>query len=315
MKAIILQNAGGAGNLEMSDVPVPTIKEHEVLVKVEAIGINPIDIKARNNAYVLNYIVGEERPAILGWDISGIVTGVGSEATAFKIGDEVFGMINFSGRGNAYAEYVAAPASQISTKPSSITHHEAAAASMALLTAWQLVVTNGKVKAGDRVLVHAAAGGVGHFAVQIAKNLGAHVIGTSSAANRDFILGIGADEHIDYTAKPFEDGLTDIDFVIDPIGGETLSRSVGVVKSGGSVASIVTSEFTENDQQKAKENGVRLLTVLVRSNSEDLAALADLLEKGIIKPHVSKTFKFDEMVQAHVHVESGKAVGKVTVSV
>ena len=315
MKAIILQNAGSAENLEISDVTLPTIKDNEVLIKVSAIGINPIDIKARSNAYVLNNILGEERPAILGWDISGTVTEAGKDVSAFKIGDEVFGMVNFPGHGNAYAEYVAAPDSQISKKPSQISHDEAAAASMALLTAWQLVVNNGKVKAGDRVLVHAAAGGVGHFAVQIAKHLGAYVIGTSSAVNRDFILGIGADEHIDYTTKPFEEGLSDIDFVVDPIGGKTLSRSIGTVKSGGAVGSIVTSQFTEDDQQKAKNNGVTLISLLVRSNPEDLAVLADLLERGVIKPHVSRIFSFDEIVQAHLHIETGKAVGKIIISV
>ncbi|TDE14548.1 NADP-dependent oxidoreductase [Dyadobacter psychrotolerans] len=315
MKAIILQNAGNAENLEMSEVSVPTIKDNEVLIKVSAIGINPVDIKARSNPYVLSYLLGEERPVILGWDISGTVTEVGKNVTEFEAGDEVFGMINFPGRGNAYAEYVTAPATQVSKKPSNLTHEEAAASSMALLTAWQLLVNHGKVKAGNRVLVHAAAGGVGHFAVQIAKHLGAYVIGTSSAANRDFILAQGADEHIDYKAAPFEETIDNIDFVLDPIGGNTLSRSIGIVNSGGTVASIVTSEFTEEDQQKAKSNGVKLINVFVRSLPEDLASLTDLLEKGIIKPHISQTFAFEEIIQAHQQIETGKTVGKVVVLV
>ena len=315
MKAITLQKSGNAESLEIAEVTLPIIKENEVLVKVSAIGINPIDIKARSNSYVLTYLSGEERPVILGWDVSGTVMAAGRDVTEFKAGDAVFGMINFPGRGNAYAEYVAAPTSELSKKPANLSHEEAAAASMALLTAWQLLVNQGKVKAGNRVLIHAAAGGVGHFAVQIAKHLGAYVIGTSTAANRDFILALGADEHIDYKTNPFEENVRNVDIVLDPIGGETLSRSIGIVNSGGTVASIVTSEFTDEDQQKAKNKGVNLISVLVRSIPEDLASLTDLLEKGIIKPHISRTFAFEEIIQAHLQIETGKTVGKVVITV
>ena len=315
MKAIVLNNAGKAENLEIAEVDVPKIKDNEVLVKVSSIGINPIDIKGRATEGVLSFLLGEKRPAILGWDISGTVTETGKEVTDLVIGDDVYGMVNFPGLGNAYAEFVAAPATHIVKKSSHISHVDAAASSMAALTAWQLLVIHGKVKKGDRVLIHAAAGGVGHFAVQIAKHLGAHVIGTSSAGNKDFILDLGADEHIDYTAKPFDQDLEPVDFVIDTVGKDTLTRSIDVVKPGGSIATIVTAQFSESDLQKAKDNDVNLINFFVRSNPEAIKSVAELVESGVIKPHIFETFDFQDIVQAHLQIETGKTVGKIVITV
>lgn len=314
MKAITLAAAGPAANLNHTTLPLPEIKGNEVLVKVSAISVNPIDVKARANEGVLNWVFGEERPVILGWDISGEITESAEQVSDFKIGDEVFGMVNFFGHGKAYAEYVAVPADQLALKPSVISHQEAAAATLAALTAWQVLVNQAKISKGQRVLIHAASGGVGHYAVQIARHFGAFVIGTSSAANRDFVLSLGADEHIDYTSARFEDVLSEVDFVLDTMEGETLTRSIDIVKPGGSIISIPTGNFVQSDLDKARDHQVNLSGYLVQSSGTDMKLLADLLEKGIIKSHVSQTFDFKDMDQAHLAVETGKTKGKIVVN-
>lgn len=313
MKAITLTAAGSTANLNHTTLPLPEIKENEVLVKVSAISINPIDVKARANEGVLSWVFGDERPVILGWDISGKITKTGEQVSDFKIGDEVFGMVNFFGHGKAYAEYVAVPADQLALKPAAISHQEAAAATLAALTAWQVLADQARISKDQRVLIHAASGGVGHYAVQIAKHLGAFVIGTSSAANRDFVLGLGADEHIDYTSERFEEVLSEVDFVLDTIEGETLTRSINIVKPGGTIISIPTGNFLPSDLDKARNNKVNLLGYLVQSSGADMKLLADLLEKGILKSHVSNTFDFKNMDQAHLAVETGKTKGKIVV--
>ena len=199
MEAIILNEAGGIDKLTFQNMGKPVIKAGEILVKVKAIGINPMDVVIRSDEQLLSSFLGAERPAILGWDVAGDVAEIGAEVTGFSIGDPVFALTN----GKAYAEYVAASATVTVHKPENISYDEAAAVPVAAITAWQALVTVGKVKKGDRVLIHAGAGGVGHFAIQIAKHLGATVVATSSAKNRDFILSLGADRHIDYTTENF----------------------------------------------------------------------------------------------------------------
>lgn len=248
----------------------------------------------------------------MGWDISGIVTDIGKNVTDFKIGEAVFGMVNFPGHGKAYAEYVAGPASQLAIKPNTISHEEAAAATLAALTAWQALVTNAKIQKGDKVLIHAASGGVGHFAVQIAKYLGAYVIGTSSGKNKDFVLSLGADDHIDYQSQTFEESTSNLDFVLDTIGGDYIDRSLEVINKGGTIISI-PSGLNEAVTEKAKEKGVNGYFILVQSNGEDMKQLAKLLESGAIKAHVSESFPFEQLAKAHKAVESGRTVGKVVV--
>ncbi|SFD22242.1 NADPH:quinone reductase [Chitinophaga sp. CF118] len=313
MKAILIKEAGGVENLVITEVPIPQISKDEVLIQVKAISINPVDVKARANEGVLAWVTNGERPEILGWDVSGIVVAVGTNVTAFKKDDEVFGMINFMGSGRTYAEYVAAPASQIALKPSNVSHEEAAAATLAALTAWQSLVTRVKIKAGDKILIHAAAGGVGHFAVQIARYLGAYIIGTSSAVNKDFILSLGADEHIDYNAHRFEEVVSDVDFVFDALGGENFHRSLNVLKKGGTLITILA--VNETDIDKAKAKGMEGFFHMVNSNGNDMNELAKLMQAGKIKAHVSKTFSFDEMGAAHLQVESGRTRGKVIVTI
>ncbi len=311
MKAIILEKAGGVENLIQKDVEQPLPNENEVLVKVKAISINPVDFKVRSIEEVLTMIYGEERPAILGWDIAGTVISVGDKVTQFKNGDNVFGMVNFPGRGNAYAEFVAAPENHLAKMPENVSFEEAAATTLAALTALQ--VLQGRVKKDDRVLIHAGSGGVGHFAIQIAKHLGAYVVTTSSSKNRDFVLSLGADEHIDYRNQAFEEIVSDIDFVLDTFNGDILLKSVKVVKDGGSIISIPTPEFSDDVIKLAKERNVNVSFLLVTSNGKYMNTLKEFLANGAIKPHVSKTFPFSEMGKAHTEVESGRTIGKVVV--
>ncbi|WP_165045615.1 NADP-dependent oxidoreductase [Dysgonomonas sp. ZJ709] len=312
MKTIILKEFGSVDNLTIQDIPTPTIKEDEVLVKVKAISINPVDVKTRQG-YALADSFKNYDPIILGWDIAGEIVETGNAVHNFKIGDEVFGMVNFVGHGKAYAEYVSAPAWQLAIKPQNIFFEVAAAATLAALTAWQAFTKKGHLKAGDRVLIHAASGGVGHYAVQIAKHLGAYVIGTSSAANKDFILGLGADEHIDYKSQDFEKMVSDIDFVLETIGGNNFIRSLDVLKSRGTIVNL-PSGLTDEAKQKAQEKGVNsCFFMMVESNGEDMKQIADLLEKGVVKSHISKTFSFEQMPQAHLQIESGRTVGKIVI--
>lgn len=310
MKAIILNGFGGVENLTLVDVPIPAIQNDEVLIRVKYLSVNPVDTKARLGRSI-NHILKDKLPAVLGWDLSGIITAVGSGVTDFKTGDEVFAMVAFPQLGNAYAEYVAAKAEELALKPANISHNEAAAATLAALTAWQNLTTHGNIKAGDKVLAHAASGGVGHYAVQMAKHLGAYVIGTSSAANRDFVMSLGADEHIDYKTQEFDQILSGVDLVLDAFGGEYTDRSVAVTKKGGRVLTI-TGPLLDSSIQKAKDAGVLSLYTYVKPSGEDMKAIAGLLEKGIVKSHVSKIFPFEQMAEAHTQIESGRTLGRIT---
>ena len=217
MKAMILKQYGGVENFQLQEIDSPTIKDDEVLIETKAISINPVDVKTRmGKAQAANI---HDTPIILGWDISGEVISVGKSVSDIKKGDNAFGMIHFPGHGKAYTEYVVAPASQLAIKLDNITHEAAAASTLAALTAWQAMTKNGEVKAGDKVLIHAASGGVGHFAVQIAKHFGAYVIGTASAANEDFVRSSGADEFNNYLNQDLTKKISDVEFTLDTIGG------------------------------------------------------------------------------------------------
>ncbi len=309
MKAIILKEFGGVDQLELTELPTPVIGEGEVLVQVKAISINPVDVKTRAGKGAAGALK-DQKPMILGWDIAGIVTE--SKSEEFEAGDEVFGMVHFPGHGKAYAEYVAAPADQLALKPANISFEAAAASTLAALAAWQAFSDHGRLRAGQRVLIHAAAGGVGHFAVQIARHTGAYVIGTASAENKDFVLGLGANECIDYKAQRFEDVVKDIDFVLDTHGGEYVDRSLQVIKKGGTIVSIPSS-VNAGVKEKAKAKGINGLTMMVQSSGEDMQHLAGWLGDGTLRAEVSKVFSFEQMAEAHQAVETGKTRGKVVV--
>jgi NADPH:quinone reductase-like Zn-dependent oxidoreductase len=310
MKAIILKQFGGVENLVLSELPMPGLQSNEVLVQLKFISINPVDAKTRAGKGVAE-LIKNDLPVILGWDISGIIIGTGSNVADLKSGDEVFGMIAFPKAGKTYAEYVTADASQLSLKPANITHNDTAAATLAALTAWQAFTLHGTIKPGDRVLIHAASGGVGHYAVQVAKHLGAHVTGTSSVANKDFVLSLGADEHVDYKARPFEEVIKNIDFVLDTIGGDYIPRSLSVMRKGGTIISI-PSGLNEGVTEQAAALGVHGATMKVQPRGDDMKSIAALLEIGIVKSHVSQTFPFEQMAAAHRSIESGRTVGKIT---
>ncbi|GAB3504974.1 NADP-dependent oxidoreductase [Spirosoma knui] len=317
MKAIILKEAGGVENLIVTELARPTIHDDEVLIQTKAISINPIDAVVRNNTEFLKFMLKleeGEQPVILGWDISGVVVAVGSHVTRFNVGDEVFGGIKFPGHGKGYAEYVAAPTSQLAFKPKNISHQESAAASMAALTAYQSLVKYAHVKTDDKVLIHAAAGGVGHYAVQIAKHLGAYVIGTASAANKDFLLQLGVDEFIDYKTQKFEHIVTDADVVVDSVtmDGAHIERSLKALKNGGRLISLLAF-FDEVFIEKMKAKNVYGHRLSVRSNGDDMNVLAQWLEQGVLKSHVSKLYSFEQLAKAHSQIETGKTKGKIVV--
>lgn len=309
MKAIILKEPGSVDHLQIVELPVPVIAAGEVLVKVKAISINPVDVKTRIGKGQWARLK-DEHPLILGWDISGVV--IASASPLFKVDDEVFGMVNFPGHGRGYAEYVAAPAEHLVLKPANISHEAAAAATLAALTAWQGMTYYTPILPGQKVLVHAAAGGVGHYAVQLAKHWGAYVIGTSSAANKSVVLGLGADEHIDYTTRQLEEHTKDIDFVVDTLGGENIDRSLLIMKEGATIVSL-PSGLKEAVTDKAEAVGCHGYPVAVKSSGADMAKLADLLQQGQLLSHVSRIFAFEEMAAAHLQIESGRTVGKVII--
>lgn len=310
MRAIVLSGPGGIEQLAEKELPLPVPGPGDVLIRVNAISINPVDVKTRMGKGAYGRIRTED-PIILGWDVSGVV--VESSAPGFTKGDEVFGMVRFPGHGKAYAEYVTAPAADLAKKPGGISHTAAAASCLACLTAWQALTKHVRLGPGMRVLVHAAAGGVGHFAVQVAKHFGAYVIGTASAANRDFVLGLGADEHVDYKAQALTDAVRDVDVVLDTIGGDNIDRSLPVIRKGGTIISI-PSGLSESVSDKAKAMGVNGIFFLVHSSGEDMAEIASLLENGTVKPYVSQVFPFGEMGQAHLQIESGRTRGKVAIT-
>lgn len=315
MKTFILNKAGSVDNLKMEETHQPIIKPDEILVKVNAISINPVDVKARAYDGVLEWIYKGEKNIVLGWDISGEVVETGSKADSFKIGDKVFGMVNFFGNGKAYAEYVAAPQNHLALKPENITWQEAAGVSMVGSTAYQALVEIAKIKKGDRVLIHAASGGVGHIAVQLAKYFGAYVIGTSSSRNREFVMSLGADEHIDYTDGDLISKIKDIDIVIDTIQGQTLSDSIDIMRSGGTIVTLPSPEITDEIKSKAKKNNVNIEFMMVESKKETIQFLAKLLSIGAIKTHIHQQFTFEDMPKAHQEVETGRVTGKVIVMV
>ena len=308
MKAIILNEFGPAANLQLADLPIPHIGHEQVLVKVDSLSINPVDIKTRQGKGTANNI--KDRPIILGWDISGEVTE--SKSPLFNKGDQVFGMINFPGHGKAYAEYVVAPADQLYLIPENVTAEQAAASTLAALTAWQNLTEHYTVTQGQRVLIHAGSGGVGHFAIQIAKYLGAYVIATSSAKNKAFILSLGADEHIDYNTVQFNSVLKEIDFVLNVLSPDITERSLAVLKPGGTVISIA-SGVSEDIKAKALAKQVTALHTMVKPSGRNMEQIAELLGNEKLQPHIDQVFLFEDMQKAHEQMEGGRTIGKIIV--
>lgn len=312
MKAMVLKRFGGIENFAIEDVPEPPVGDGEVLVEVKAIGIDQIDVKARKGEGMSDYLK-QEHSMILGWDISGVVSKVGSRVKDFKAGDAVFGTIRFPGPGSSYAEYAAAPADQIALKPENISHAEAAAATQSPLTAWQALVDTGHVKKGDRVLVHGGAGGVGNYAIQIARHIGCYVITTVSGADRAFVKELGADEVIDYRTQVFEKEVKEVDFVLDTIGGDNFVRSLDVLKPEGMIVLLPSNKKEEADKAVREKQVKNYRHILMHSSGKDMRAIAGMLREGSMKANVDKVYSFEQIPQAQEQLENGKVRGKIVV--
>ncbi|MFE5489916.1 NADP-dependent oxidoreductase [Streptomyces virginiae] len=306
MRAIVVKEWGGPENLVEREIERPEPGLGEVLVRVHAAGVNPVDWKTRASGALIAW---GETP-IVGWDVSGTVEAVGPGVTLYAPGDEVYGMPHFPRQAGGYAEYVVAPARHFARKPASLDHVQAAALPLAALTAWQALVDTAGVTAGQRVLVHAAAGGVGHLAVQIAKARGAYVIGTASAAKHDVLRELGADELIDYRSVDFAEAVADVDVVLDALGGETAERSLKVLRPGGHLVSLPGP-----DSVPAGADGVNASWVLVDPDLRGLEAIADLADKGLLKPLVETVLPLAEAARAHEIGEQGRTTGKIVLTV
>lgn len=310
MRAIGQQAFGGPEVLEFTEVPRPVPVPTEVLVRVRAVGVNPVEAVIRSGQFPL---LGEP-PFILGWDLSGMVEDIEPGVTRFGPGDEVYGMPFFPRPASTYAEYVAAPSRQLARKPASLSHAEAAALPLAGLTAWQALVDTAQVAAGQRVLIHGAGGGVGHLAVQIAKVRGAHVIGTASAAKHDFAASLGADELIDYRATDFASHADGVDVVLDTIGGEVARRSIGVLRPGGLLVTIVGRRDVHL-AARTETAGRRLAGLSVEPDYPALQALTSLADSGQLRVHLQARVGLAEAAKAHELLESGSVTGKIALTV
>ena len=305
MRAISQDVLGGPEVLKDVELPRPEPRTNEVLIRVRAAGVNPTDWKHRATGGFLG-----EPPFVLGWDVSGTVEAVGIGVARFKPGDEVFGMLSYPFGHGSHAEYVTGPARWFAHKPASIDHTQAGALPLVSLTAWQALVEYADVQPGQRVLVHAAAGGVGHVAVQIAKARGAYVIGTASAGKHEFLRGIGADETVDYRETDFTEAVKDVDVVLDTIGGDTSTRSLRVLRPGGIVVSIIPIGSDEFPNE-AERLGVRAVRMLVDASHSDLDAITELVEAGKLRPEIAGTFPLAEAAEAHRLGETGRTSGKL----
>ncbi|MFD6293161.1 NADP-dependent oxidoreductase [Streptomyces sp. NPDC060205] len=308
MRVITQQTLGGPEVLTVVDAPEPRALPAEVLVRVRAIGLNPLEARLRVGEFPL---LGRP-PFVLGWDISGVVEEA-PQTWRFRPGDEVFGMPKFPRAADAYAEFVSAPALHLVRKPASLSHVEAAALPVVGLTAWQGLVDLGGVSEGDRVLVHGGGGGVGHVAIQLAKALGAYVIATAGGSKRTFVEGLGADEVIDYTQVDFTEAARDIDVVLDTIGGDTVERSLGVLRPGGHLVTAVAEEDAELAAEY-EAAGMRFSGIAVDPDPVALRGLVQLVEEGRLRVHVQETFPFERVADAHRLLDAGHLQGKLVLT-
>lgn len=304
MKAIRIHEFGGPEVLKYEDIPDPHPGPGEIRIKIIAAGVNPMDWKVRRG-----YISSLHLPMIMGLDVAGTVDIVGEGEVSFKPGDEVFAKVGI-GKGG-YAEYTVAHASEMAQKPESIGFVESAAIPTAGLAAWQSLFDLAGLEKGQSVLIHGASGGVGTFAVQFAKWKGAHVIGTASEKNAEFLKSIGADEVIDYKNQRFEDLVGNLDVVLDTIGGDTFERSWGVLRPGGFLVTTVAS-IPEGEPEK---HGVRAKTLMTQSDGKELAQIASIIDERKIKPIVETVLPMADARKAHEMSEALHTRGKIVLRV
>jgi NADPH:quinone reductase-like Zn-dependent oxidoreductase len=329
MKAFVVSKYGKDG-VHAAEMPPPTVGRRDILVQVRAAGINPLDKMIRDGEF--KQLIKYKRPFILGHDVSGVVTEVGAEVRGFAIGDEVFARPRDL-RIGTFAEFIAVDVDDVALMPRSLSFAEAAAVPLVALAAWQALIDLAHVKPGQRVLVHAGAGGLGSTVIQLAKHLGAHVATTAHTADVDKVRALGADEVVDYTKQDFADVLADYDVVLDSLGPASLEKSLTVLKPGGLAISVVgppdpgfakqlgqpllapvMAVLSRKVRRRAKKLGVRYSFFFMCADGAQLKLLADLYDNGTLRPVLDRTFPFDQTLEALAYVEQGKANGKIVVA-
>jgi NADPH:quinone reductase-like Zn-dependent oxidoreductase len=330
MRAFVVERYGKDG-LRAADVPEPEVGDGDVLVKVSAASINPLDKMVRDGEFkrLLKY----QTPFVLGHDVAGVVTRVGSAVRGFQVGDEVYARPRDL-RIGTFAQYIAIDQDDVAPKPASLSVHEAAAVPLVSLAAWQALVDRADVKPGQKVLVHAGAGGLGSTVIQLAKHLGATVATTARGENAELVRNLGADVVVDYSKEDFAEVLSGYDVVLDSLGGENLQRSLTVLKPGGLAIGVTGPPdpgfakqlwaprfmglamglLSRKVRKQARELGVRYSFVFVQANGGQLRELASLYDAGHLRPLIDKTFPFDQTLEALAYVEQGRANGKVVIT-
>lgn len=310
MRAIVAPAPGDPELLELRELPRPSPGPGEVLVRVAAAGVNPVDAKTRAGAGAARFLGDDGFPWVPGWDLAGVVVEAGFGVARFAVGDRVFGTVGFPRPAGAYAEYAVAHVSQLSRSPRSLDDVHAAALAMGGLTAWQALVDAGGLQTNQRVLITAAAGGVGHLAVQIAADLGAHVTAVASPDNDDFVRGLGAHEVVDRTREDWAAGIAPVDLALDGFGGPARSPALSTVRPGGTIVTLPTG----GDREAAPE-GVADPTVFVAPDGLELQLLTGSVERGALRPHVSETLPLADAARAHELIASGGTRGKLVLTI
>lgn len=308
MKAVRIHEYGGISVLRFEDAPIPACGADEVLIRVVGSSVNPVDWKIREGH--LRAMLAFKMPFVPGWDVSGVVHAVGARVNLFQLGDAVYSRPDIA-RDGTYAEFVAVRETEVARKPRTVSHIEAGVLPLAGITAWEALVTKGQVKAGQRVLVHAAAGGVGSLAVQIAKAHGAHVIGTGSSTNRALVESLGADEFVDYRTQALCDAVRNVDLVLDTMGGDTQEASWHVMAPEGLLVSIASDPATG----VARWPQLRGEFLFIQPNAPVLEKLAAMVDGGQLRPVIGAEFALHDIQRAHALSETGHAVGKIAIYV
>jgi NADPH:quinone reductase-like Zn-dependent oxidoreductase len=332
LKAIAIRRYGGNEHVRLEEFPKPEPGPGDLLVEVHAASVNPVDFKIRNGG--LKILTPYRMPLILGNDLSGVVAAVGPGVTRFRPGDEIYSRLD-KDRIGTFAEFVLVRETAAARKPSKLTHTEAASIPLVGLTAWQALVELGHLSSGQSVLIHAGSGGVGTFAIQLARHLGAHVATTVGARNKELVRGLGAETIVDYKTTRFEDAVKDVDVVLDTQGGETLERSFAVAKVGGVVVSVggtpdgkfakawglnpflvlALTFMSRKVTRLARIRGARYEYLFMRADGEALGRISALIDQGAIRSVLDKTFPLDQTAEALAYSESGRATGKVVITV
>lgn len=308
MKAVVIHEYGRPWVLKYESIPRPEPNDDQALIRVIAAGVNPVDGMIRSGIFAKEG--NRAFPIILGGDVAGVIEKVGSKITKFKVGDPVFAYVSLDNSGG-YAQYALVTEREAAPKPKSLTYIEAAAVPIVAMTAWQALIDTAKLSAGQTVLIHGGSGGVGSFAIQIAKARGAKVVATASTTNQAFLKQLGADVAIDYTKQKFEDVAKDVDVVLDSIGRDTLARSYGVIKKGGILVSLVARP----KESELETYGIRGAALSVKPNSEELSEIGKLIDEKKIKVIVSQTFPLSEAMKAQEQVATGHTRGKIVLKI